>query len=91
MSSVPDPGGGLGHVVIGAQEIYNLCVELRSQSGEIRGDLRDLKSTVDKIARDVEDHETRLRAVERRAWAIPSAATAIAMMALLVSAYVAFN
>jgi hypothetical protein len=91
VASVPDPGGGLGHVVIGAQEIYNLCVELRSQGGEIRGDLRELKNTVDKIALEVEDHETRLRAVERRAWAIPSAATVIAMMALLVSAYAVFG
>lgn len=91
MANVPDPGGGLGHVVIGAQEIYNLCVELRSQSNETRSDIRALQRTLDQVVEDLKDHETRLRAVERRAWAIPSAATVIAMVALLVSAYVAFG
>lgn len=91
MASVPDPGGGLGHVIIGAQEIYNLCVELRSQGNETRSDIKELQKTLDRMAEDIKDHETRLRSVERRAWAIPSAATVIAGMALLVSAYAVFG
>lgn len=87
----PNDSGSLGHVVIGAQEIYNLCVVLREQSNETRNDIRSLQRTLDQVVEDLKDHETRLRAVERRAWAIPSASTAIALVALLVSAYVAFN
>lgn len=88
--ATPDPGP-LGHVVIGAQEIYNLCVVLREQGNEIRSDVRSLQRTVDQLVEDLKDHETRLRVVERRAWAIPSASTAISLVALLVAAYVAFS
>jgi len=91
MASVPDPGGGFGHVIIGPQEIYNLCLELRTQGNETRSDIRAMRETMNQVVADLKDHEDRLRAVERRAWAIPSAATVIAMMALLVSAYVAFG
>lgn len=81
----------MGHVVIGAQEIYNICVVLREQGAETQRAVTKLQTTVDQMAEDLKDHETRLRAVERRAWAIPSAATVIATMALLVSIYVAFG
>lgn len=83
MSGPAQDDGSLGRVVIGAQEIYNVCVELRGQMGEVRGDLRELRKTVEELAKDQEDHEDRLRAVERKAWAIPSASTAIALVALI--------
>jgi hypothetical protein len=83
VNSPPYDEGSLGHIVIGAQEIYNVCIELRGQVSEMRGDVRELSRTVDDLVKDQQDHEDRLRAVERKAWAIPSASTAVAVIALI--------
>lgn len=53
---------------------------------EILTELRELRISVAILAeqlKPITDHEERLRAVERRIWALPSLATLVAVVALI--------
>jgi len=68
----------LGTVTIGAREIYDQVVSLRSDLGRM--------SASDQATREtLTDHEDRLRQTERRLWAIPTAATLLAVGSLVVA------
>lgn len=50
---------------------------------EILDELREIRirlAVITEQIKDVADHEERLRALERRVWALPSLATAIAIL-----------
>ncbi|MEU7186441.1 hypothetical protein [Streptomyces sp. NPDC045369] len=62
-----DDRNELGGVTIGAREIYDELVALR-------GDVRSLSQTHAAVAQTLDDHETRLRGLERWRYALPVAA-----------------
>lgn len=66
----------LGPVTIGAREIYD---ELKTVGGKV--DRVDGK--VDGLVADHADHETRIRALERGRWPLPSVAALIALASLI--------
>lgn len=87
----------LGPVTIGAREIYDAVIALTGQLKEVRGDLRRQEDAhAVQVARVAEDrrhvnermagYASRLRAVEKRVWALPSASLIVAVLAVVVSA-----
>lgn len=72
----------LGPVLIGAREVYDAVVRL---TGRVDVHIAQQSVRQDELARDVADHETRIRTVERRQWKLPSLATVLAGLSLVVS------
>lgn len=68
----PEPLGG---VVITAREIYDAVVRLSGQ-------LDVLIAQHGETARDVQDHEVRLRSLEKAKWPLPSLAVVASLAAL---------
>lgn len=68
----------LGPIEIGAREIYDVVVATR-------GAVDRLADRYDDTARDVADHEARLRGLERSRWPLPSLAVLISAGALLLA------
>jgi hypothetical protein len=68
----------LGPVTIGAREIYD---ELKTVG--VKVDRVDAK--VDGIVAEVADHETRIRALERTRWPLPSLAALVALASLILT------
>ncbi|WP_067184654.1 hypothetical protein [Microtetraspora niveoalba] len=68
----------LGPVTIGAREIYD---ELKTVGSK----LDKVDSKVDGIVTDVTDHETRIRALERARWPLPSLAALVALGSLILA------
>lgn len=68
----------LGPVTIGAREIYD---ELKTVG--VKVDRVDSK--VDGIVAEVADHETRIRALERGRWPLPSLAALVALASLILA------
>lgn len=74
----------MGHVRIGLKEIYEQLVAVQKQISDMRGDMQSA-SIADRHAEyKLKDHEARLRLLEKRVWAIPGAATIIAVAAIAV-------
>lgn len=69
-------------VEIGLKEIYDLLVALNTNVQIIAGDIKDL-------TKQGEDHEARIRSLERGRWPLPSLAAlvSIASLVLAVLAY----
>jgi hypothetical protein len=61
-----------GAVVITTADMYRMLVDLNNKVGEIKGSLDALSS----MTRAVEDHESRIRALERMRVGIPLAGLA---------------
>ena len=70
---------------IGPREIYDEVRAGRNDIHGVRTDVAVLTESVDQIGERMTDHETRIRALERRMWAIPAATTVIAAAALIVT------
>lgn len=49
-------------------------------------DVSEIKTHASSQGEKVQDHETRLRAVERRVWQIPSIAGVVAVISVIISA-----
>lgn len=79
--------GSVGPVVIGAREIYDKVVEVGGHVTDLRTELRLVQQDVIELKQDLAEYKDRLRSVERRVWAIPSASTIIATVALLITLY----
>lgn len=77
----------LGPVVIGAREIYDKLILVGGQVNDLRTEIRLVQQDISELKRDLAEYKDRLRTVERRVWAIPSASTIIATVALLVTLY----
>ena len=73
----------LGHVRIGPRDIYDQLVGLQREIADMRGEMKRANDADQYASKKLGDHETRIRLLEKRVWAIPSAATIIAVMALL--------
>jgi hypothetical protein len=76
---MPDP---LGPVVITVREIYDQLVRLTTA---VEGLLKDHGDTVTRLAELRTDHETRLRALERARWPLPSIAALLGAGSLVVA------
>ena len=68
-------------VVIGLQQIYENVVETKAQ-------LQLLVAQHTEQARDLSDHEGRLRALERARWPLPSLAALLSVVSLALALYV---
>jgi hypothetical protein len=68
----------LGPVTIGAREIYDELLTVGSKVDKV-----DAK--VDVIVNDVNDHETRIRALERARWPLPSLAALFGLASLILA------
>ena len=68
----------LGGVVITSREIYDAVVRL---TGRVDVLIEQHAAT----SHDVQDHETRLRSLERARWPLPSAAVLLSLAALAVT------
>lgn len=71
------PNDDLGGVTIGARDIYDQLVAMRS-------DVQSLTTTNTTTAEKLSDHETRIRAVERWIWSAPAALLTGAATAVVV-------
>lgn len=72
-----------GAVVITTADIYRQLIELTREMSELRG-------AVGKLAereKDIDDHEARLRALERSRWPLPALAALIALASLITTIY----
>lgn len=63
-------------IEIGLKDIYDLLVATNTQLIELRAEVRDL-------VKQTEDHEARIRALERGRWPLPALSVVIALAALL--------
>ncbi|MEU6246424.1 hypothetical protein [Glycomyces sp. NPDC047010] len=75
----------LGTVTIGAREIYDEVVSMRGDLGRFGGELSRISDADETTQENLADHEDRLRQMERRLWAIPTAATLLAVGSLVVA------
>lgn len=72
----------LGPVVITTREIYDQLVRLGDAVRDALSTMAKLADGQDEIKRDVADHETRLRSLERSRWPLPSLAAVVSLLAL---------
>lgn len=75
----------LGPIEIGAREIFDVVVATRDAVTATRSAIDRLADRYDDTARDVADHEARLRGLERSRWPLPSLAVLISAGALLLA------
>lgn len=72
----PDPLGPV--VVIGLKEIYDQLLRLTTQVEILIGDQRDTEART-------QDHEARLRALERGRWPLPALAVLISLASVVLT------
>lgn len=70
------------HMEIGAREIYDLLTQ-------VTGKVDRLVDQTENVQRAQADHETRIRALERARWPLPSLSALIALASLLLGLYLA--
>lgn len=68
-----------GAVIITTADIYRQLLELTREVGELKGGLQETT----KMSKALEDHETRLRVLERARWPVPALAVLISIGALV--------
>ena len=68
----------LGPVTIGAREIYDALMRLTATVDRMSEQVTDVRG-------EVQDHEERVRSLERSRWPLPSLAAIIAAASLAVS------
>lgn len=82
------PSRDLGAVHIDGAEVYRMMMQNQNTLIRVEAQLAALVETVRDSERDtdttLEKHDTRISAVERKVWQLPSAATVIALGALVV-------
>lgn len=69
---------GLGPVVITAREIYDQLIRVTAA-------LERLADKHDEQGRDIHDHESRLRALEKARWPLPALAVLVSIAALAMT------
>ncbi|MGW4467462.1 hypothetical protein [Micromonospora sp. NPDC004704] len=83
MTTIPDPPPShsrLFVVEIGPKEIYDQLVALTTEVRVLVGDMTDTSKKVD-------DHEARIRAVEKRQWPLPVVSVLVAIAAVILAAF----
>lgn len=80
----PPPNDPKWSVQIGPREIYDSVLLLRTELAAMRSELARLADADQAAQARLSDHETRIRLLEKRVWAIPSAATVLAVASLII-------
>lgn len=75
-----------GPVQIGPREIYDLGMATKRSVDVLTAEVRGLSGDLIDVKADLEDHEDRIRAVERSRWPISPANIVTAVVALLALA-----
>lgn len=70
-----------GAVVITTADIYRQLLDLTKEVGELKG---AVQKTVER-GKQVDDHENRLRSLERARWPLPALAVAISLGTLITT------
>jgi len=87
--SLPDQGepvyDQLGPVTIGAREIYDELKTVGGKVDKVDSKVDGVDSKVDGVVTEVADHETRIRALEKGRWPLPSLAALLAFGSLIVA------
>lgn len=78
---MPDPNLPEGAVVITTADIYRQLLDLTKEVGELKG---AVQKTVER-GKQVDDHENRLRSLERARWPLPALAVAISLGTLITT------
>ncbi len=81
----------LGPVVITSREIYDQLVRVGTAITELAAQISRLGDGHDEVKRDVADHESRLRSLERSRWPLPSLAAVVSLAALAVAIIAKLN
>jgi hypothetical protein len=74
---MPDP---VGHVVIGAREIYDAVMQVSAT-------VNRLAQQHDDLAKDLQDHEVRIRILERSRWPLPAVSVLVSVAAVAVAIF----
>jgi hypothetical protein len=74
---MPDP---LGQVVIGAREIYDAVMQVSAT-------VNRLSAQHDDLVRDLQDHEVRIRVLERSRWPLPAVSVLVSVAAVAVAIF----
>lgn len=75
----------LGGVSIGAREIYDEVKSARAEVRTVGSKVDRLVDAHDEVQKDVADHETRIRSLERGRWPLPSLAVLVAIGSMVVA------
>lgn len=78
---MPDPNIPEGAVVITTADIYRQLLDLTREVGELKGAVQ----AAAKISKNVEDHESRLRSLEKARWPLPALAILISLAAAIAT------
>ncbi|MFC4335221.1 hypothetical protein [Salininema proteolyticum] len=71
-------------VQIGVRELYEELIGLRQEVVALRAELARRGDADERRDADLDDHESRIRNLERRQWPLPSAAAIIALAGLIL-------
>ena len=74
-----------GAMRVTLRDVYQLVLETHAGVTEIKQTVALQQLAVQAHEHTVSDHETRLRAVERRVWQLPSIATIVAVLGTVLS------
>jgi hypothetical protein len=72
-------------VVITLRDVYEAVNRLAERVSGLVGQVEALREQFDRLDRQRDDHESRLRALERRQWPIPSAALLVSIVAVVIT------
>jgi len=72
-------------LVITLRDVYEAVTRLGERVTGLAGQVEALQGRFDRSDKHRDDHEARLRALERRQWPIPSAALLVSIAAVVVA------
>jgi len=72
-------------LVITLRDVYDAVTRLSERVTGLAGQVEGLQGRFDRADKHRDDHESRLRSLERRQWPIPSAALLISIAAVVVA------
>ena len=72
-------------LVITLRDVYDAVTRLSERVTVLAGQVEGLHGRFDRSDKHRDDHEARLRALERRQWPIPSAALLVSIAAVVVA------
>lgn len=75
----------LGPVHIGAREIYDKLLDVGGKVDRLDGKVEQTAGAHSEMAKDLSDHEARLRTLERSRWPLPSLAALVALASLILA------
>ncbi|WP_207757059.1 hypothetical protein [Nonomuraea cypriaca] len=75
----------LGPVTIGAREIYDQLLATDRKVDGIRGEVAQVAQAHGEIAKDMTDHEARIRNLERGRWPLPSLAALVSVVSVVLA------